>query len=528
MLLLKFIFHHNYDQNKKFMVYRSIKKWTLLLAIILLLVSSGVSAQTNRTDNLNKKAPKYIFYFIGDGMGLSQANAAEAYLGAISSKPGTSKLNMNTLSNVGFYTTYAKDRFITGSAAAGTALATGHKTTINTISMDSERLLPLKTIAEMAKEKAYKVGIVTSVSLDHATPATFYAHQPTRNMYYKISLDLSKSGFNYFAGGGFKHPNGDGNIDDKSILSNFGMGNSQDVEAKEPNSMKIAESRGYRIINQIESFKKLKKGDDKVIVSAPKLSGGASLPYSIDQENGADISLADFTKKGIELLENPNGFFMMVEGGKIDWASHANDAATVIGEVLQFDKAIAVALEFYNKHPKETLILVAGDHETGGLALGFSGSGYNSSFGLLQYQNLSYEKFSKKIAKYKKEQGENVQFSDALEMVKFHFGLGDASKGLELSSYEMEQLEESFEKSMSNHKHYKENDQFYLLYGSYDPFTVTACHLLSQKAGIGWTSYSHTASPIPIYSIGLGAELFTGFFDNTDVAKKLMKLIEKR
>lgn len=113
-------------------------------------------------------------------------------------------------------------------------------------------------------------------------------------------------------------------------------------------------------------------------------------------------------------------------------------------------------------------------------------------------------------------------------MVKKHFGLGDLDKGLALSEFELNQLKTAFEKSMNYDKSMKKDDQFYLLYGSYDPFTTTACHLLSQKAGIGWTSYSHTAAPIPIRSIGVGADLFTGFFDNTDVPKNLIKLMENR
>ena len=499
-----------------------------ILAILLVCIALGSTAQPNERENYKGKSPKYIFYFIGDGMGLSQSNAAEAYLGAIDGNTSIKRLKLSTLPTQGFYTTYATDRFITGSAAAGTALATGHKTSINTISMKTDRLTPLKTIAEIAKEKKYKVGIVSSVSIDHATPATFYAHQPTRNMYYNISLDLSKSGFNYFAGGGFKHPEGDGelNAGTKNSMSNFGMGDGKEIETKKPNSISVAKSRGYRIVNTVEGFNSLKKGDDKIIATAPNLAGGAALPYYIDQQNGADISLADFTQKGIEILDNPKGFFMMIEGGKIDWASHANDAATVIKEVIQLDLAVEKALEFYKKHPNETLILVAGDHETGGLALGFAGSHYKSAFGLLQHQNISYEGFSSKIAEYKKENKANAKFSDGLKMVKTHFGLGDASKGLELSTFELQQLKNAFEKSMNNNEEIKKDDQYYLLYGSYDPFTVTACHILSHKAGIGWTSYSHTAVPIPIRAIGVGAGLFNGFYDNTDVPKNLMKLIE--
>ncbi|WP_372754364.1 alkaline phosphatase [Labilibaculum sp.] len=498
------------------------------MAIFLLFIAFESNGQPTERELYEGKAPKYIFYFIGDGMGLSQTIATEAYLGALdSTNLGIKKLNLSTLPYLGFYTTYAANRFITGSAAAGTALATGHKTSIGTISMDKDRLHPYKTIAEMAKEKGYKVGIVSTVSIDHATPATFYAHQPSRNMYYEISLDLSNSGFNYFAGGGLKHPEGDGAIKENS-LSNFGMGGKEEILKKEKNSIDIAQERGYRIVNNRADFSQLKKGDDKIIAIAPVLASGSALPYSIDQQNGADISLAEFTQKGIDLLDNPDGFFMMVEGGKIDWACHANDAATVINEVLQFDNAVAQALAFYKKHPTETLILVAADHETGGLALGFAGSHYKSDFALLQHQNISYENFTAKIATYRDAHPSDYKFADGLEMVHEHFGLGDSTKNLTLSAFEKQQLETAFKKSMTKLDDLKKDDQFYLLYGSYDPFTVTACHILAQKAGIGWTSYSHTASPIPVRSIGVGAKLFTGYFDNTDMPKNLMKIIESK
>lgn len=498
-----------------------------IVIFLLVIAAYATSAQQNDTKQSKTKAPKYIFYFIGDGLGLSQSNATETYLNAISDNGSPVKLHMNTLPYIGFYTTYAADRFITGSAAAGTALSTGYKTSINTIAMDTYKQIPLKTVAELAKEQSFKVGIITSVSLDHATPATFYAHQPNRNMYYNISLDLSNSQFDYFAGGGFKHPEGDGNMDKDNIMSNFGMGSEKNIENKEVNSYKIAISRGYKIINSLQAFKQLKNGDEKVIVIAPNLAGGSALPYSIDQENGYDISLADFTRKGIELLENNKGFFMMVEGGKIDWACHANDAATVIKEVIQFDNAIAVALEFYQKHPEETLIIVTGDHETGGLALGFAGSKYNSEFKLLQHQNLSYESFSKKIKQYLAQNDSTSSFSGAMTLVTEHFGLGDSNKGLALSEFELQKLKRAYEHTVKSKSNKNKDDQYYLLYGNYDPFTVAACHILSNKAGIGWTSYSHTAVPVPIRSIGLGAHLFTGYFDNTDIAKRLIRMIEE-
>lgn len=146
---------------------------------------------------------RYTFFFIGDGMAMPQRTAAEMYMSSQKEGSRKSTLLMNEFPAQGMTTTHANNRFITGSAAAGTALACGVKTNINYIGVDPD-FQTVKTMAEMAKEKGMKVGIVSSVSIDHATPACFYAHQPTRKLYHEIGMDLAKSGFDYFAGGGLK------------------------------------------------------------------------------------------------------------------------------------------------------------------------------------------------------------------------------------------------------------------------------------------------------------------------------------
>lgn len=488
-------------QTTSFKFIKTLSLFTLLIMHLAINASAKDLITEQERQTYKGKAPKYIFYFIGDGMGLTQTHAAEAYLATTNNKSEV-KLTMNKFPYHGLYTTYATNRFITGSAAAGTALATGHKTSVGTIGMDASKQKPLQSVAEKARDLGYKVGIISSASIDHATPAAFYAHQPSRKMYYDISLDLSKSNFNYFAGGGFKNP-----------------------DEKKPNSIELAKQRNYRLINTKDEFEKLKKGDDKIIAIAPRLAQDEALPFAIDQTPD-DIPLSAFTKKGIELLDNPQGFFMMIEGGKIDWACHTNDAVTTIKEVLCLDSAIKVAFNFYENHPNETLIIVGGDHETGGMALGFSGKHYESDFKILQHQNISNEFFSKLVIEYKKNNKGNHKLEDGMKLVKKHFGLGDKDKGLELSSFEKEELKNAFEQSMKDKNEIKKDEQFYLLYGDYDPLTTTACRILAQKAGISWTSFSHTASPIAVKAIGVGAELFTGYFDNTDMAKNIFKLFE--
>ncbi|QZE15710.1 alkaline phosphatase [Halosquirtibacter laminarini] len=498
----------------------------LLLALCLFSLQ-GVFAESNgvqeKRESYQGKTPKYVFYFIGDGFGLSQSNAAEAYMAAVKDKDGVVRMVMNTFPKQGFYTTYAQNRFITGSAAAGTALATGHKTSINTIGMDAAKQKPYKSIAEKARDHGYKVGVVTSVSLDHATPASFYAHRPSRNDYYDISVDLANSNFNFFGGGGIKHPEGDKKAKkSKSSAANMGLDSGEKINGGKKNSLQIAKKNGYTIVNSNDDFNKIKAGDDKIIAINEKLSGGKSLPYSIDQKEGA-LSLADYTQKAIDVLDNDQkGFFLMVEGGKIDWSCHANDAATAIKEVIQFDNAIQKAYAFYEAHPDETLIVVCGDHETGGLGLGFSGSHYHSAFKLLENQKNSYEVFSSKISKLKRKK---ASFDKVLKAVEENYGFNNGVKAMKLSDYELSQLKQAYDQSFGKGDKIENKDQYYQLYGSYEPITVTAGHILAQKAGIGWTTFSHTATPIPVRAIGSGSTLFEGYFDNTDLPKNIEVLM---
>jgi alkaline phosphatase len=506
------------------------KRYSLLFLLCIfsmqMIFASNNGATQAKRDQYDGKKPKYIFYFIGDGFGLSQANATEAYMAAVNGAKGIQHLAMSTFPCQGFYTTYADNRFITGSAAAGTALATGHKTTINTIGMDAERQKPLKSVAEVARDKGLKVGVVTSVSIDHATPAAFYAHQPSRNDYYNISVDLGKSNFNFFGGGGIKHPEGDGNAEKTNSVANMGLDDGVKIEDNQTNSIELAKRNGYTFVKTNKAFHAIGKGDDKVVAINERLAGGTSLPYSIDQE-GEGLSLADYTGKAIEVLDNSKGFFLMVEGGKIDWACHANDAATVIHEVMQFDSAIKKAVDFYNEHPEETLIVVCGDHETGGLALGFSGSHYESDFQLIKNQKKSYEYFTNKLREYKEEKGKKASLKEVMKMVRDNFGFDNGDKKMALSDYELNQLKQAYKQSFTKKAPVKNEDQYYQLYGSYEPITITACHILAQKAGLGWTTFSHTATPIPVRAIGPGSSLFDGFFDNTDLPKNIESLLNK-
>jgi alkaline phosphatase len=447
------------------------------------------------------KKAKYVFYFIGDGMGMPQINSAEIFKGTLDGNDPMNrpKLNFSVFPNQGMQATYSNNTFITESAAAGTALATGHKTNNDVLGMDATKTVKLKSMAEMAKEKGMKVGIVTSVSLDHATPGAFYAHESSRKNAYEIGTAMANSGFDYFAGGSLLKPTG--------------------AKKDKTNVFDIAKQNGYKVVNTKEEITRLTPKDGKVIAVNQVLAADEALPYDIDRANG-DLNLADYTKKGIEMLDNPNGFFMMVEGGKIDWAAHANDAATTVRDVLAMEKAIDEALAFYAKHPDETLIVVTGDHETGGMTIGFAGTEYATFYNKINKQSLSYEEFDKEIKAYRQNTGkDNASLNDWLPVLEEKFGLTN------LTDYDKSRLSNALQASMIEPKERTKDEQGYLLYGTYEPFSVTVTHILNQKAGIGWTTFAHTGVSIPVFAQGVGGESFIGSYDNTDVAKKIMSIM---
>ncbi len=451
--------------------------------IILSLAAFAVSAAALAAQVA--KPVKYVFLFIGDGMSIPQRMTAEE-LARINTGKG---LAINSMPHQALTTTRSANSFITDSAASGTAIACGSKTNNGMIGMDPKGGR-LKSVAEVARDSGRKVGILTSVTLNHATPAAFYGHNRSRGNYYDLGLDLVESGFDFFGGGGIAE------CDNKKAKSYKG-----DI-------YEIAEGRGYTVVRKdMKALAALKPGCGKVIATG----ADGALMYNLDAPDSPRI--ADFTKKAIELLDNERGFFIMVEGGKIDWMCHANDAATVMAEVADFDNAVKVALEFARKNPRDTLVVVTGDHETGGLTMGFAGTAYNSYIDRLNAQKRSREAFnsaSKKLAGG----GKDIEFEDVIPLLSESFGFvfdEDSESPLALSEAERGELEKAFGRWKKD--------------VSKGALSLAAAKILNNKAGLAWTSDAHTALPVETSAQGAGAEVFSGTIDNTDIAKILKELV---
>ena len=430
---------------------------------------------------LHGGGPKYIFLFIGDGLSTPQRMIAEEF----ARKVGHGELTINHLPNHATTRTVSANSLVTDSAASGTAIACGEKTDNGRIGTGPDNG-KLESVAEVARDLGRKVGIVTSVTMNHATPASFYGHRANRGQGYDLGLDMIASGFDFFGGGGIDKR------DDRTAASYQG-----DI-------CELAKKAGYTVIDcDQEAIRALRPGSGKVMAFSQK----GALPYAIDMPEG-DLTLADFTEKAIELLDNPAGFFLMVEGGSIDWAGHANEAATNLREVLALDEAVRAALRFAERHPGETLIVVTGDHETGGMTMGFAGTGYACYVERLAKQKCSTGEFGRRL-KERQETEPELTFDAVKPLLAENYGFDfeDEKSPLFVKPAEVGELRRAFD-------------------GGKLP--DAARRLLSAKAGVGWTSGAHTGLPVLTTSVGEGAAEFTGLLENTDISRKLKALMHRQ
>lgn len=434
--------------------------------------------------------PKYIFMFIGDGMGLAQRQVTELMLNTSGvygpAKDQKHRLVMNSLEVSGINTTYDSTSVVPDSASTATSLSSGYKTLSGVIGMREDKKTVTPYITEALKKKGYAIGVISTVKIVHATPAAYYAHIDSHNKYDEIADQMINSGFDLFVGGGGnKHFDGSIRKDKRDLYQE-------------------AANKGFTVVKTGKDFLATKPGQ-KVLANLPGDLFDEALPYAIHRQ-ADDLSLTQIVAKSIEILSsNKKGFFMAIEEGKVDWACHANDTGAVIGNMLDFDKAIAVALEFKKKNPN-TLIVVTGDHECGGLGLSM-GNDYRVNPELFFDQKISFEIADAKVAAI-------LKLNDSSEKI---FGVAEEFGLTNLTNTEKAQIQ----KAVADQKAKLSKGELNHLYGGYQPITMTFRRLLNIRANLFWTSYAHTGIPVMTTASGAGAEKFAGYMDNTDVCKRL-------
>jgi alkaline phosphatase len=420
--------------------------------------------------------PKNVFYFIGDGLSSTQRRAPEEVLGKT--------LLMNTFPAVGMYTTYCLDSIVTDSAAAGTALATGHKTNSGVISVDPAGKIAYETLAEAAKRLGKSVGLVTTTSITDATPATFGAHIITRTMQNEIAEQYLAQGFEVYMGGGLRYfipqsQKGSKRKDERDLTREFA-------------------DAGYSVVTNKGQLDNLKIDKTTKVLG---LFSGSNMPFHIDRE-ADEPTLSEMTAAAIKILkQNPKGFFLMVEGGRVDHACHANDPVATIFDTEELDIAVKVAIDF-QKEDADTFIFVGGDHETGGMGLGI-GLDYFVKPEVIRQARKTHEWIGFTFGK---------SGGDPIALMSQATGIND------FTSEEIKNIHMAAENVKTNKK----------TVNMYNPnwLSFVYADITSRRSHIGWTSFAHTASPVVVTCTGPGSEKFVGYYDNIVPAKKLAALWE--
>lgn len=451
-----------------------------------------------------EKLAKYVFLFVGDGASYAQRRLAEL--------AEDEKLFVNSLAVQGVTTAASVDSNLADTASAAGALATGKLSEEGMIAMLSEKEPALPLISSVVAEKGYAVGIVTDSALDEEVAASFYAHSVKKQNYYDIAVQVKDSNVSLFMGENFKR---------------------QKAFKKEDLDV-VLKKGGYKRIFSLK--------EDETLPSGKVVAGFKNIPFAIEAKHDS-VSLKMLVKKAVDKLNNEKGFLLITVASKMNKAAEKHDTATLIQEMKAFDQAVQAAWDFYKTHNQETLIVVSGTVETGGLILGVNNvSDLNMS--VFKNQKVSLDTFKSKINRFRQRRKEGAVLEDFMPQIEKGFGLRllskeqkkelslkakegdtDAKHALEmdLDPAEIKALREAFRYSMAKESARPKTEAYLKKYDRYDPLQITPAQILAKRAGVGYSSFGQTGLPVPVSAAGNGAFLFMGNYPQTAVFNKILK-----
>lgn len=452
------------------------------------------------------KPPKYVFLFIGDGMGVNQVHMAESYAAALKREMRPEPMCFSQFPTVSFATTYCANSIVTDSAASGTAIATGTKTYETGLGLDVDRNR-LTSVAEMAKRSGKKVAIMTTDKLNGATPSAFFAHQGNRGKCDQIlKTDLPASGFDFFAGADYQR-----NSPQKQMFA------SRDAIEE------YFTDCGYSVVHSTAECRSVASEASSIILvpdEEHRVTKRLEEDYLLSKDPSLQFTtLRDMLECSVEFMMKDGckqGFFLMAEGGLIDSQCHGNDAASAIREIQDLNEAVQYAYEFYLKHPKETIIVVTADHETGGLADEFY---TRNEISRLRYQKIPLYMMTTELKKAMLENGGPMSWEQCKEFIIEYTGLW---KDITMTEADEDTLRKYYDATVAKNETGHVVDPY--AYADNAVLVERAVRMLDELAGITWKSSGHTAGYVPVYAIGKGTEIFRSKNDNTDICKKILEI----
>jgi alkaline phosphatase len=448
-----------------------------------ILTTAATAEEVATVSAANQAESKNLIVLIGDGMGPAQVTLGRLYA---QKYLGMNKLYLDDYL-IGMNSTYAGDSsykgqsgIVTDSAASATAFGSGIKTYNGAISVTNEEVAkPVASVLEAAEWAGKATGLISTARITHATPAAYASHVRQRGMENAIASQYAESGVDVLLGGGERH------FTANEETAHYGKTKREDNK----DLVKQFKDAGYAVVYNKEELTKF---------NGEKLVGffdDSHVPYNLDR--GAETpDLADQLTKAIEVLEkDKDGFVIMLEGGRIDHAGHANDAHSVAKETIEFDKAFKAAIDYAKANPG-TSVMVTADHETGGMSVG-SRSQYNAYLDIMKQQTASSEKIGSEL-------NEAEDAAAVRAIVEKYTGIKDLSEAevnLIVSGNEWDGSKSS--------------------YGREGSFNA----VMSYRTLIGWTGHGHTGVDVGVYAYGPVADDITGFTDNTDFAKEGAKTL---
>ena len=458
----------------------------------VLLVIAGWLVMIAGAGQSHTASPKYVFLFLADGGGIAHLEITRQYNRQVHNEGMVISDKIMTEGSVGLMTTHAANSLSTDSAAAATALASGCKAKIGALGVCADGSIP-DTVMEQARKRGMRIGLVTNSTVYDASPAAFVCHVPNRRHFASIIDRYLQLEPDVILGGGKEH---------------F-IPKSQPGSRRNDETDAIAEfqKKGYRMVsNKLE----LERASDGKLLG---LFSDKEMSFEIERDKNREPSVFDMTRAAIRHLHgnNPHGFFAFIENENIDTASHLSDIAAVIHDYREFDRAVALAYEFYKKYPRETLILVASDHETGGLGFTMAlkdlsstnadnqAAATNAELEKLHSITISLQKASRILGP--------APTAEAVDKL-----MGDYFSGFKLAP--------EFKEAIIARR--PPSRTLYV-----DPTAHNLGLMIANNTQAYWQTSSHTNHPVAVAALGVGSERFRGYYDNADFGKKLLALLDE-
>lgn len=439
----------------------------LILFAMIALMMFGTLVETApgieaKTDN-NQAKIKNIIFLIGDGMGPTYNTAYRSF----KDDPSTPYVEKTAFDDylVGMQQTYSWDQeeSITDSAAAATTMASGVKTYNNAIAVDLNRQ-EVETVLEKAKKQGKSTGLVATSQVNHATPASFGAHNESRNNYNEIADDFL-----------------DDQIDGEPKIDVILGGGTSYFERKDRNLAEEFEKTGF---SYVQTTEELLNDDNEQVLG---LFAPVGLDKAIDRPE-QQPSLAEMTETALERLhKNKDGFFLMVEGSQIDWAGHDQDIVAAMSEMEDFEEAFSRAIDFAKNDP-HTLVIATADHSTGGLAMGIDGE-YKWDPSPLQAAKRTPDFMAEKIAN-----GEDPEEVLA-KYIDLNLTNDEIQSVRDVASGETEEIDDAIEQ------------------------------IFDKRSGTGWTTSGHDGVDVNVYAYGPQSDRFVGLLDNHELGQQVIDLL---